>query len=188
MQSLKIAATGMAAQQMRVDVISNNLANMSTTGYNARRADTIATALLCSDFLSVDINVDVNLDLSDPEAVANAVLENDACATCPPQPRSAVVLLPRLFPGLRAAAGCARRRVSHGDSLVRGVLPRAARRAAASGRVLRHRGRWALLPRRADRCRPALPRSVRPVGSTATSTKPPWRRFPTMRWRPTRRS
>jgi flagellar basal-body rod protein FlgG len=26
----------MSAQQMRVEVISNNLANMSTTGYNAR--------------------------------------------------------------------------------------------------------------------------------------------------------
>ncbi|MEO1677485.1 MAG: flagellar basal-body rod protein FlgG [Pseudomonadota bacterium] len=39
MQSLKIAATGMAAQQMRVDVIANNLANMSTTGYDARRAE-----------------------------------------------------------------------------------------------------------------------------------------------------
>ncbi|MDT0681688.1 flagellar basal-body rod protein FlgG [Roseicyclus sp. F158] len=39
MESLKIAATGMTAQQMRVDVISNNLANMSTTGYNARRAE-----------------------------------------------------------------------------------------------------------------------------------------------------
>lgn len=39
MKSLQIAATGMAAQQMRVDVVSNNLANMSTTGYNARRAD-----------------------------------------------------------------------------------------------------------------------------------------------------
>ena len=39
MQALQIAATGMAAQQMRVDVVSNNLANMSTTGYNARRAD-----------------------------------------------------------------------------------------------------------------------------------------------------
>ncbi|MGR3758466.1 MAG: flagellar basal-body rod protein FlgG [Tranquillimonas sp.] len=39
MQSLRIAATGMAAQQMRVDVISHNLANMSTTGYNARRAE-----------------------------------------------------------------------------------------------------------------------------------------------------
>lgn len=39
MKALQIAATGMSAQQMRVDVISNNMANMSTTGYNARRAD-----------------------------------------------------------------------------------------------------------------------------------------------------
>ncbi len=39
MRALQIAATGMSAQQMRVDVISNNLANMSTTGYNARRAE-----------------------------------------------------------------------------------------------------------------------------------------------------
>lgn len=39
MRALKIAATGMAAQQMRVEVISNNLANMNTTGYNARRAE-----------------------------------------------------------------------------------------------------------------------------------------------------
>ena len=39
MNALQIAATGMSAQQMRVDVVSNNLANMSTTGYNARRAD-----------------------------------------------------------------------------------------------------------------------------------------------------
>ncbi|GGE47415.1 flagellar basal-body rod protein FlgG [Primorskyibacter flagellatus] len=39
MRALKIAATGMAAQQMRVETISNNLSNMSTTGYNARRAD-----------------------------------------------------------------------------------------------------------------------------------------------------
>ena len=39
MRALKIAAAGMTAQQMRVEVISNNLANMSTTGYNARRAE-----------------------------------------------------------------------------------------------------------------------------------------------------
>jgi len=39
MKALQIAATGMSAQQMRVDVVSNNLANMSTTGYNPRRAD-----------------------------------------------------------------------------------------------------------------------------------------------------
>ena len=39
MRALKITATGMSAQQMRVETISNNLANMSTTGYNARRAE-----------------------------------------------------------------------------------------------------------------------------------------------------
>ncbi len=39
MRALTIAATGMSAQQMRVETISNNLANMSTTGYNARRAE-----------------------------------------------------------------------------------------------------------------------------------------------------
>ena len=39
MRALQIAASGMSAQQMRVEVISNNLANMSTTGYNPRRAE-----------------------------------------------------------------------------------------------------------------------------------------------------
>lgn len=39
MRALQIAATGMSAQQMRVEVISNNLSNISTTGYNARRAE-----------------------------------------------------------------------------------------------------------------------------------------------------
>lgn len=39
MRALQISATGMSAQQMRVEVISNNLANMSTTAFNARRAE-----------------------------------------------------------------------------------------------------------------------------------------------------
>ncbi|MFC7702610.1 flagellar basal-body rod protein FlgG [Plastorhodobacter daqingensis] len=39
MRALQIAASGMSAQQMRVEVVSNNLANMNTTGYNARRAE-----------------------------------------------------------------------------------------------------------------------------------------------------
>lgn len=39
MRALDIAATGMDAQQTRVEIISQNLANMGTTGYNARRAD-----------------------------------------------------------------------------------------------------------------------------------------------------
>lgn len=39
MRLLDIAAAGMSAQQTRVEVISNNLSNMSTTGYDARRAE-----------------------------------------------------------------------------------------------------------------------------------------------------
>ncbi|MEM8791503.1 MAG: flagellar basal-body rod protein FlgG [Pseudomonadota bacterium] len=39
MRALDIAATGMDAQQTRVEVISNNLANMNTTAYNPRRAE-----------------------------------------------------------------------------------------------------------------------------------------------------
>lgn len=39
MQALKIAATGMAAQQMRVDVTAHNISNMTTTAYNARRIE-----------------------------------------------------------------------------------------------------------------------------------------------------
>lgn len=44
MKALHIAATGMAAQQMRVDTVSNNLANMSTTGFNSRRVDFVDLA------------------------------------------------------------------------------------------------------------------------------------------------
>lgn len=39
MRALDIAATGMQAQQTRVETISNNLSNMSTTAYNPRRAE-----------------------------------------------------------------------------------------------------------------------------------------------------
>lgn len=38
MRSLDIGATGMLAQQLNVDVISNNIANMSTTGFKQSRA------------------------------------------------------------------------------------------------------------------------------------------------------
>lgn len=38
MNALRIASTGMAAQQTRVDTIANNIANMSTTAYAPRRA------------------------------------------------------------------------------------------------------------------------------------------------------
>ncbi|MBM3618265.1 MAG: flagellar hook-basal body complex protein, partial [Alphaproteobacteria bacterium] len=39
MRSLNIAATGMQAQQTNIDVISHNLANMTTTGYKRNRAE-----------------------------------------------------------------------------------------------------------------------------------------------------
>ncbi|MEO5338098.1 MAG: flagellar basal-body rod protein FlgG [Magnetospirillum sp. WYHS-4] len=39
MRSLSIAATGMLAQQKNVEVISNNLANMNTTGFMRRRTE-----------------------------------------------------------------------------------------------------------------------------------------------------
>ncbi|WP_422367592.1 flagellar basal-body rod protein FlgG [Pelagibius sp.] len=39
MRSLNIGATGMLAQQLNVEVISNNIANMNTTGYKRQRAE-----------------------------------------------------------------------------------------------------------------------------------------------------
>jgi flagellar basal-body rod protein FlgG len=39
MRSLDIGATGMLAQQMNVDVISNNIANMTTSGFKRQRVD-----------------------------------------------------------------------------------------------------------------------------------------------------
>ncbi|MFZ0694432.1 MAG: flagellar basal-body rod protein FlgG [Alphaproteobacteria bacterium] len=39
MRALNIAATGMLAQQLNVEVISNNIANMNTTAYKQQRAE-----------------------------------------------------------------------------------------------------------------------------------------------------
>jgi flagellar basal-body rod protein FlgG len=39
MKALSTAATGMAAQQLNVEVISNNIANMNTIGYKRQRAE-----------------------------------------------------------------------------------------------------------------------------------------------------
>ena len=39
MQALNIAATGMLAQQTNVEVISNNISNMGTTGFKRHRAE-----------------------------------------------------------------------------------------------------------------------------------------------------
>jgi flagellar basal-body rod protein FlgG len=39
MRALRIAATGMSAQQLNVEVISNNIANMNTVGFKKQRAE-----------------------------------------------------------------------------------------------------------------------------------------------------
>ncbi len=39
MRSLSIAATGMLAQQLNVEVVSNNIANVNTTGFKRQRAE-----------------------------------------------------------------------------------------------------------------------------------------------------
>src|ERR1700726_1138818 len=39
MRSMDIASTGMLAQQLNVEVISNNIANQSTTGFKRQRAE-----------------------------------------------------------------------------------------------------------------------------------------------------
>jgi hypothetical protein len=50
--------------------------------YNRGRANVIAGALLCHDFLDSDIEIDTSVDLSDPDVVANAVVTNPSCAGC----------------------------------------------------------------------------------------------------------
>ena len=49
---------------------------------NRGRANAISRALLCYDFAERDIVLDVDIDLADPEAVAHAVEQNQACASC----------------------------------------------------------------------------------------------------------
>lgn len=50
--------------------------------YQRGRANLISRAFLCHDFLHADIVVDTSIDLSDPDAVANAVVANKSCAGC----------------------------------------------------------------------------------------------------------
>lgn len=55
-----------------------------TTPSNANRgrANQITKAFLCYDFLAADINIDGSIDLSDPDAVNDAVQNNPNCAGC----------------------------------------------------------------------------------------------------------
>lgn len=89
MRALQIAATGMSAQQTRVEVISNNLANMNTTGYNARRAEfsdlhyqqvTRAGSIAASDGTVVPAGVQLGLGVR-PTAVTMNVNQGALSAT-----------------------------------------------------------------------------------------------------------
>jgi hypothetical protein len=50
--------------------------------YHRGRANVVARSLLCFDYLAQDIVLEETIDLSDPDAVANAVVENSSCASC----------------------------------------------------------------------------------------------------------
>lgn len=50
--------------------------------YHRGRANALASALLCQDFLDNDIDVDGGIDLNDPEAVRDAVNTNPTCLGC----------------------------------------------------------------------------------------------------------
>ena len=89
MRALQIAATGMSAQQMRVDTVANNLANMSTTGYNTRRAEfadlhyqqhTRAGTISASDGTLVPTGVQLGLGAR-PAAVSMMVQQGVLTAT-----------------------------------------------------------------------------------------------------------
>ena len=89
MRALQIAATGMSAQQTRVEVISNNLANMSTTGFNARRADfadlhyqqdTLPGTINASDGTVVPTGVQIGLGVR-PAAVSVIVAQGSLSNT-----------------------------------------------------------------------------------------------------------
>jgi hypothetical protein len=50
--------------------------------YNRGRANLISSAFLCHDYAHADIMIDTTVDLSNPDIVANAVVENSSCAGC----------------------------------------------------------------------------------------------------------
>lgn len=89
MRALQIAATGMNAQALRVDTVANNLANMSTTGYNARRAEfadlhyqqfTRAGTISASDGTVVPTGVQIGLGAR-PAAVSMQLQQGAVSAT-----------------------------------------------------------------------------------------------------------
>ncbi len=52
------------------------------SNWHRGRANRIASALLCYNFLDRDVTFDGSVNLADPDAVADAVVANPACASC----------------------------------------------------------------------------------------------------------
>ena len=50
--------------------------------YNRKRANELSRILLCSNFLDLPIDFPRNIDLTDEDAINNAIRENAACAAC----------------------------------------------------------------------------------------------------------
>lgn len=52
------------------------------TNFSRGRANFVTSRLICEDFLGSPVEVDPNIDLSDPEVVADAVQMEPSCTTC----------------------------------------------------------------------------------------------------------
>ena len=87
-RALYIGATGMEAQRLNIDVISNNLANVNTTGFKRSRADfqellyqTVKSAgAASSDGTEVPTGIQVGLGVK-PAAVQKVFKQGDFAST-----------------------------------------------------------------------------------------------------------
>ncbi len=87
-RSLFIAATGMEAQQLNIDVISNNLANVNTAGYKRSRADfqeliyqdIVAPGTSSSEGAVIPSGIELGLGVT-PVAVQKVFLQGDFVQT-----------------------------------------------------------------------------------------------------------
>jgi len=80
MRSLWTAATGMLAQQLNVDVIANNLANVNTTGYKKDRVEfkDLLYETINRAYISNDSNRPVNLQVGHGTVAVATVKNYDA--------------------------------------------------------------------------------------------------------------
>ena len=80
MKALHIAATGMLAQQLNVEVISNNIANMRTTGYKRQRAE--FQDLLYQNLRRVGANSSDSGTLPKRDVKERLIRKSSYCSSC----------------------------------------------------------------------------------------------------------